>query len=127
MAYIIRIIPAVIIFFKIQLSLGWKYARRFKTGAVKTRKLNDVAENENKVILCDILETTWNDDDCCSNIVICPNVADAIFKVQDHLEVKYTKKSGTTLWFCILDVILFAKNLKIHKIAKFNTRKNIGA
>ena len=112
MAYIIRIIPAVIIFFKIQLSLGWKYARQFKTGAVKTRKLNDVAENENKVILCDILETTWNDDDCCSNTVICPKVADAIFKVQDHLEVKYTEKIRNHIWFCILDGIFFCKKLK---------------
>ena len=51
LACVNRIIPAII-FFEIALALIVSGLKMCKTGAIKTRKSNDVAGNENKVILC---------------------------------------------------------------------------
>ena len=61
MAYVIRIIPAIIFFSKLGLPryLWTENVQELcKTGTVKTRKVKEVAENDNKVILCNVLETT---------------------------------------------------------------------
>ena len=52
MAYVVRIIPAVIVFFEIGFASIISGLKMCKTGAVKTRKAKDIAGNENKVILC---------------------------------------------------------------------------
>ena len=51
---------------------------------LKITKAKDVTRNENKVILCDnVLETIQNDNYCCLNIVIGPKVADTTFTIQE--------------------------------------------
>ena len=50
----------------------------------KMLQAKGVTRNENKVILCDnVLETIQNDNYCCLNIVIGPKVADTTFKIQE--------------------------------------------
>ena len=53
-----------------------------KKRAIKTGKAEDVTENDKKVILCNFLETTWNDNDCFLNILIGPKVADTTFTLK---------------------------------------------
>ena len=53
-----------------------------KKRAIKTGKAEDVTENDKKVILCNFLETTWNDNDCFLNILIGPQVADTTFTLK---------------------------------------------
>ena len=84
LAYVIRIIPAIIhIFFQncVCLDYLWVESMQYVQDRIgSTRKANNVAGNGNKVIACNVLEITWNDKDCCLNIVIGPKVADTAFK-----------------------------------------------
>ena len=65
-----------------------------KKRAIKTGKAEDVTENDKKVILCNFLETTWNDNDCFLNILIGPKVADTTFtlKILIFLDQIYPKR-----------------------------------
>ena len=64
-----------------------------KKRAIKTGKAKDVTGNDKKVILCNVLETTRNDNDCFLKILIGPKVADTTFesgsKILTDNEVKY--------------------------------------
>ena len=52
LAYIIRVIPAIILFFKIMFASIISWLKMCKKRATKTRKAKDVTGNDRKLILC---------------------------------------------------------------------------
>ena len=74
LAYVIRIIPAQTLFFKIVFASIISCFKMRETRSIKTSKAKEVVGNNKKVILRNVLETTWNDNDCSLNIVIGPKV-----------------------------------------------------
>ena len=80
LVYAIRIICATILFFKVVFALIISCFKMCKTRAMKTSKAKDVVGNNKRGISCNVLETTWDDNDCSLIIVIGPQVADTTFK-----------------------------------------------
>ena len=81
MVYVIRIIPATILLFKIVFASIFSCFKLCKTRAIKTSKAKDVVGNDKKVILRKkYFENYMNDKGCCLNIVIDPKVANTTFK-----------------------------------------------